>query len=334
MAPPSTALAMQGAEVISLTEVIRANRNVIQSDVGLKLLPRLIESLLTHYKSTYFESIDGHVILDPLPYTGRQFLLGDALEETRDFCSLLEGKVIDGVLVEKAAPMNLQQFNEVHKEARQHALDLTLKYFEERGQSMYFSNWILRFLDDIPLRNFPQKDNKFAFYKHMESMPFLLDTSITLVEEMVNQFATYFQEPGIKKDSKDGSMVTSRRITNEPRLIVDILSGGKTYSGVSIPGYSYYTTNFHEETGVPTECTKDITIWITTGISNFPGGKSMFSPYLRMPESDKVGEMYVAMSHLGTKDHVVDTIDFTNQLTTTKSDFSVPIVLYESKTRK
>ncbi|MBT4541283.1 hypothetical protein HOC35_07255 [Candidatus Woesearchaeota archaeon] len=326
MVTPSTALAMQGSEVIDLARTVRDFKTVKkQGGLGLKLFPRILESLLRHYKTTYFESIGGHVLLDPLPYNGRDYVLEDALEETRDFCSTLEGKVIDGVMVERAVPMTLQQFSNVHKESRQHALDLTLPQFKDKKQNMYFTKWILDFLDKIPVSDLPKDDSRFSFYRHMQHMPLLFDTSIKIKSKYKHEFVVYNTVPG----KNPGTYASSQEIMHEPRLKVDILNAGELHGNVSIPGYSFYVTEFHKETNIPINCSRDITIWMVGGIIPSTSGESQLSHYLSMSEEIRKGEVYAAMSHLGSSSHTVDTIDLSNLITTKRSDFSVPIVLYE-----
>jgi hypothetical protein len=364
MAPPSTVLARDD-KVISITDFLRANKGAQESSAGLgmKLWSRMLDSLLAHYRPTYFESIDAFVVLDPLPFTGKDYVLGDALEETRDFCSLIGGKsfsrkaleerVYDGSVVgiskasrsvdiARAAPMTIDQFRKVHAESRQHCINLTLPQFDERNQGMYFSKWILDFLDNLSLGS-TKHDKRHEFYQHMKHMPLLLDTSIEIIEGYNHGYPRYSSVPDTKNSGKEGRMITQMDVISEPRLIVNVTSGKICFPNVSMPGFSYHVSGYDEISGVPTDCKANVYMVITSGIGSCGRGKNSVALYLSMPGEDEIrgvlenaednpltskGQQYSAMAHFWRPDHVMDTIDFRHKTTTEKTNFSVPIVLY------
>ena len=292
----------------------------------------------------YFNSLFSYVVLNP-PVFRTDYKLEDALEETRAYAQRLEGKVVDGILVRKAAPMTLNQYTHALKEARDHAVELVDYKLRNRNSGYLFSSEILDALEGDIERGVLDfiRDKKFMFYQQLSKRPVLLDTVVEF-SDVDHIFSTEYVIPDpmesfIILDRKTGygfSVPTEyiggakkRIIQDEYNIHVNVFENGKLeWHGVEILTENGHVYEWHES-GMPKIHATSMDVRISGGFSI--DGKNY--PLFKMPINILLddGDRHAPIGGFSDQEAMYDTIDLSHKIDEKVSGFTVPIVLYGLK---
>jgi len=222
-----------------------------------KFLPILLNALCARYEPIWFDSINAHVITNPLPFD-EPTSLEEALNTTKEFASRLEGKVVGGVEVESAMPMTLPQYLKVHKEARHHALNAVLHEFEKRNNKTYFSSWILNFLNKTPDSERASIDQRHYMYTQIAATPMLLGTSYKVTSTRIISHPCSYEV----YDAKAKRVVTQHEVDEGVWYSAIVTAGNVCYRNILIPSWlpsigrrskttEFFASEFDEPKGMP-----------------------------------------------------------------------------------
>ncbi len=330
-----------------------------------KFFPLLLNALCARYEPIWFESINAHVIPNPLPFD-QPTSLEDALNTTKEFASRLEGRVVGGIEVENAIPMTLPQYLKVHAEARHYALQSVLPMFEERNNRSYFSSWILDFLNKMPDSERRSADLRHMMYTQAKAAPMLLGTSYRINgKELISKPYSYDVY-----DAKKRQVVAQHEVHEGVWYSVRVEVGNVCYRNLLIPSWlpfierrsantEFFASEFDAHTGMPISASVDVNIYICGGtLPAYSRGDARVSLFVKIPKinsansdgnTDDEDQCCDADNNVGSRgihnprsfgpygvmarfnSLTRDCIDLTPLLSEKKSGFSVPIMLYAKK---